>query len=112
MNQAPRAANNANPFLAVISLCFGLGGLFAFLPMVLLLPCAVLPIGFGIAAVVVGMLAISRIRRDANQVSGRGVAIAGVIAGALAIVGPVIWVVLALVIYFYLGSGQLSRPFM
>ncbi len=47
--------------------------------------CPVLPLGFGAAGVVLGVLALRRIRRDPERLKGRGLAIGGAIAGGVAV---------------------------
>lgn len=47
--------------------------------------CPVLPLGFGVAAIVLGLLSLRRIRREPERLTGRGLAIGGAITGAVAV---------------------------
>jgi hypothetical protein len=57
-----------------------------------------------IAAVILGYLALREIRRDPLRISGRGMAIAGIVLGWLGIVG--LAVMIALGIYFWKSDGK------
>jgi len=90
--------------LAVLSLIFGIAGVvIGWVPVVNFL-------GFllGIAAIVLGAIEIKKISQGSSSTSGKGIAIAGIILGAVAIVlGIVITVVLGLVlggVFGYFGN--------
>jgi len=77
--------------LAVVSLCFGVAG-------VLLLLVPFLGWILGIAAVVMGHIAVSRIQRSIQPRSGKGIAIGGLVTGYIAtLVGTVFFVVTVLI---------------
>jgi hypothetical protein len=47
--------------------------------------CPILPLGLGVAGIVLGVMALRRIRRDPARLSGRGLAMAGAITGGVAV---------------------------
>jgi uncharacterized membrane protein len=54
----------------------------------------------GIAAVVCGHIALSEIKRSNNYIQGRGMAIAGLVLGYLAIAAIVAWILFVVVLGF------------
>jgi hypothetical protein len=77
--------------LAVVSLCFGAGGL-------LLLWVPFLGWFLGIAAVMMGHMAMSRIQRSIQPRSGKGLAIGGLVTGYLAtVIGTIFFIVTIMV---------------
>lgn len=100
MNQTPIPPSQASPIFAIISLALGLCGVIAIVPTFLFLLCAIFPIGFGLGAILVGILAKIRTSKDPTHYSGGGFAIGGIIAGVVAIIGPVIVFVLMILLRF------------
>lgn len=76
--------------MAVSSLVLGIVGL--------LLACLAFGAVFGIVAVILGIMALGRVKRGVN--GGRGLAIAGIVTGALAILGGIV----AGIVWVSLGS--------
>jgi len=73
--------------LAVVSLCFGIGG-----TMLLWVP--FLGWILGIAAVVMGHIAVSQIQRSVQPRSGKGLAIGGLVTGYFAtVIGTLLFIV-------------------
>lgn len=100
MNQTPLPPSQASPVLAIISLALGVVGVVAILPTVIFIFCAVIPIGFGLGALLVGILAKIRTSKDPAHYSGGGFAIGGIAAGVLAIIGPILVFVLMILLRF------------
>ena len=72
---------------AVVSLVLGIFGL------LLVFCCGPLSIVLGIAAVTFGLVSLSRIAKEPERYSGKPLAIAGIVIGALAAVGYVLMIV-------------------
>ncbi len=97
-------ATSPNPVLGIVSLVAGIAGLAMMVPTLLIWLCGVIPFILGIAAVILGILGISRVKRDPTRYSGKGLAIAGVLFGLIAILAPILWGVL-MIVFIYMGSG-------
>jgi hypothetical protein len=97
--------------LGIVSLAIGILGLFTLLPMLLIWLCGILPFIFGVAAIVVGVLGISRVRKDPSRYSGKVLAIIGTILGVLCILGPILWTAIMMGFYLYLGMEKPSGRF-
>ncbi len=69
---------------AVVSVVLGV------LSLVLMFCCGPLSILLGIAAITFGLVALSRINKEPHRYSGKGMAIAGIVVGALGLVGYVL----------------------
>ena len=110
-NQPPfptKVAPNIN--LAIVSVVLGVLGIFCIIPTILFTFCAILPIAFGIGAIIVGFLARSRAGKDPVHWGGAGLAIGGIIAGAASILAPVAIIIFMVIIYAgMIGAGQLGR---
>ena len=90
--------------LAIISLGLGIIGLFAVIPTLVFWLCGIFPIALGIAALICGFLAKSRASSRPAEYAGGGFAIGGIIAGALAVVAPILVFVVWMIIWFGLMS--------
>lgn len=107
-NQPPfQAQASPNIILAVISLALGVIGLFGMIPTLIFTLCSVIPIGFGIAALIMGILAKVRARSDPANWGGGGLAIAGAVAGVFCIVAPVLYFIIVMVLWF--GFAAMSN---
>ncbi len=86
---APQKSTNGKAIGALIS---GIVGL------VMLAACFLISFPVGIAAVVLGFMARREVEQTGDTQTGSGMALAGIITGALAIVGAIVWVVIFIVI--------------
>ncbi len=94
----------ASPTLGIFSLVLGVIGLFTLFPTLIFWFCGFLPFFLGIAAVIVGFLGISRIKKDPSKFSGKGLAFAGIGVGAVAIVLPTLYALLNVGYIVYIFS--------
>ena len=112
MNYPPRApispTQSPNIILAVASVILGAVGLLGMVPTLIFTLCGVIPIGFGIAALVTGVLAKVRAKNDPQRWGGGGLAIGGAIAGVFCIIAPVLYIILVMVFFF--GLAAMSQP--
>jgi hypothetical protein len=93
--------------LSIISLITGILGVI-FLCLNFLVPFLVACGGpLSLAAVITGLIGLNQIKKTGNQEKGKGLAIAGVIQGAVGIIVDLIYTVLILLVIF----GALSIPF-
>ena len=97
-----------NIILAIASVVLGAVGLLGMIPTLIFTLCGVIPMGFGIAAVVTGVLAKVRAKKDPQNWGGGGLAIGGAIAGAFCIIAPVLYIILVMVFWF--GLAAMSQP--
>lgn len=95
-NYPSNSSTNPSPVLGIVSIALGVVGLFLMVPALIIWFCSVFPFILGVAAVIVGFLGISRTKSDPEKYSGKGLAIAGVIVGALAIIVPTLYAILNL----------------
>lgn len=80
--------------LGIVSLALGVIGLALMIPTLIFWFCGIFPFVLGIASVIVGVLGISRVKRDPSKYSGKVLAIIGMIVGVLAIIAPSLWGIL------------------
>jgi hypothetical protein len=85
---APQKSTNGKAIGALIS---GIVGL------VMLAACFLISFPVGIAAVVLGFMSRREVEQAGNTQTGSGMALAGIITGALAIVGALVWVAIIIV---------------
>jgi hypothetical protein len=110
--QLPRQIQSSpNPVLGIASLALGIGGMVMLFPMLLILLCGVIPFILGIAAIIVGLLGFSRVRKDPSRFSGKGLAIAGTILGLICVFAPMLWFAVTMGLYLYLGMNKPSGRF-
>jgi hypothetical protein len=95
----PPAVKGPSSVMAIISLVLALIGLISVLPTILILFCGILPLGLGLAAIIVGFLARSRAKKDPEHYGGSGLAMAGILLGILAFIAPIAITVLMFVFY-------------
>ncbi|MBX7060738.1 MAG: DUF4190 domain-containing protein [Pyrinomonadaceae bacterium] len=84
MWQQPMYGASPNQTLAVVSMCLGIGSL-------TIGWCCYLGLLLGPAALITGGIGLSQASKDSERYGGRGMAIAGIITGAVAIVGYIIF---------------------
>lgn len=85
-----------SPVLGIVSLALGAIGLAMMIPTLIFWFCGIFPFILGIASVIVGFLAISRVKRDPSKYGGKVLAIIGLMVGILAIIAPSVWAILNL----------------
>lgn len=78
-----------NQTLAIVSLILGILG-------VLLTVCCYAGVPLGIGALITGYLAYNNVNREPMVYSGRGMAIGGMITGALGLVFTLIWIIVVI----------------
>lgn len=99
-----------NIVLAVVSLGLGVIGLAGMLPTLIFGLCAIIPIVFGVGALITGFLGRSRAKNDPAKWGGSGLALAGIVVGAVSVVAPILFILLVIVLWAGLaGAGQLGR---
>jgi hypothetical protein len=104
----PPAVAGQSQTLAIISLICGIIGVLAIVPTLVFILCGILPLAFGLAGVIIGFLARGRAKNFPDQYTGGGLALGGIISGALAVLGTVGWVVLWIVLWgAMIGAGAL-----
>lgn len=112
MNCPPQAhavpVQSPNIILAVASVILGVIGLFGMVPTLIFTICGIIPIGFGIAALITGVLAKVKVKNDPINWGGGGFALGGIIAGVFCIIAPVLYIILVMVFFF--GIAAMSSP--
>jgi hypothetical protein len=103
-----RPTQSPNIILAVASVILGTVGLFGMIPTLLFTLCGVIPMGFGIAALITGILAKVRAKNDPQKWGGGGWAVGGMIAGVFCIIAPVLYIIIVMVFWF--GLAAMSQP--
>jgi uncharacterized membrane protein HdeD (DUF308 family) len=99
-----------NIALAIVSLALGIVGVLFLVPTIIFTLCGVISIAFGIASVITGFLARSRAKSDPANWGGGGLAIGGIIAGVLSIIGPIAYIILFLLIWgIFVAASQAGR---
>lgn len=81
------------------------------LPMLLFPLCGILPFILGVAACILGVLGISRVRKDPSLYGGKVLAVIGTILGVLCILAPILWTAIMMGLYLYLGMEKPSGRF-
>jgi hypothetical protein len=106
----PQIVGNTSPnvILGVASLILGVIGLFGMVPTLIFTLCGIIPIGFGIAALITGVLAKVKVKNDPLNWGGGGLALGGIIAGVFCIIAPVLYIILVMVFFF--GIAAMSSP--
>ena len=111
MNVPPAGSTSTqspNIVLAAASAILGAVGLLGMVPTLVFTFCGIIPIGFGIAAVITGVLAKVKAKNDPQNWGGSGLAIGGAIAGVFCIIAPVLYIILVMVFFF--GIAALNSP--
>ena len=112
MNQQPytpaAAPSSPNIILAVASAGLAAIGICGMVPTLLFTLCGIIPIGFGIGAIITGVLAKVKARNDPMNWGGGGLAIGGVIAGMFCIVAPVLYTIVVMVLWY--GLSTMGKP--
>ena len=112
MNYPPQApispTQSPNIILAVASVILGAIGLLGMIPTLIFTLCGVIPVGFGIAAVITGLLAKVKAKNEPQKWGGGGLAMGGAIAGAFCIIAPVLYIILVMVLFF--GIAAMNSP--
>ena len=113
MNQ-PSGGNlptaSPNIVLAVVSLILGVIGLAFMIPTLLFTPCGIISAGFGIGAMVAGLLGMTRAKSDPAKWGGKGIAIGGTVVGLISVIAPVGYIILWMIIWFgFIAAGQSGR---
>ncbi len=94
----------ASPVLGIVALALAVTGLCLMVPAIIIWFCSIFPFILGVAAIIVGFLGISRIKKDPSKYSGRGLAIAGILVGAVAVILPTLYAILNLGYLVYVFS--------
>ncbi len=102
--QPPVAGAGQNQTLSIISLVLGGIGLITIIPTLVFTLCGILPIAFGLGAIITGFLARSRAKQKPDEYTGGGLALGGLIAGAISLLVPIVIIVITLLFVF----GMLS----
>lgn len=103
-NQQPmRATASPSIGLAVMSVVLGLIGFVGMVPTLLFALCAIIPLGFGIASLISGTLALVKAKKDPLNWGGRGLAIGGIIAGVILLIAPILYYAVLTVVFYSLG---------
>ncbi len=108
---ANQVRSGPNPVLGIASIILGVGGLVMLIPMLAIWLCGIIPFGLGVAATIVGILGISRARKDPSRYIDKVVAIIGATLGVLCIVAPILWTAIVMGLYLYLGMEKPSGRF-
>ena len=95
-NFAASKPTSASPVLGIVAIALGVIGLFMMVPAIIIWFCSVFPFVLGVAAVIVGFLGVSRVKRSPEKYSGKGLSIAGILVGVLAIILPTLYALLNL----------------
>jgi len=95
--QPPVAMKGQDQTLAIISLVTGVLGLLGVIPTILIVFCGIVPFALGIGAIVTGFLARSRASANPEQYGGGGLALGGIISGALALLATFGMIILTIV---------------
>ena len=88
---APLKAEGQNQTLAIVSLILGILG-------ILLTFCCYAGIPLGIGALITGYLATNNIKNEPMVYSGRGMALGGMITGALGLVFTIFWIIFVILL--------------
>jgi hypothetical protein len=88
--------SSPSPALGIVSLALGVGGILLLLPTLVIWLCGIAPFVLGIAAVICGLMSLSRIKRAPQQYGGKPLAIIGILLGVGAILAPTLYAVLNL----------------
>lgn len=102
--QPPVAGGGQSQTLALTSLILGGVGIVTIIPTLIFTFCGILPIGFGLAAIITGFLGRSRAKKKPEEYTGGGLALGGIITGAISLLVPIVIIVIALLLVF----GMLS----
>jgi hypothetical protein len=97
--------------LGIAALALGVAGLCMLLPMLIFPLCGIIPFGLGVAGTLVGILGISRARKDPSRYIDKVVAIIGTTLGLLCILAPILWTAIVMGLYLYLGMEKPSGRF-
>jgi hypothetical protein len=81
----PPVVQGQSQTLAIISLILGGIGLISVVPTLIFVFCGILPFLFGVGALITGFLARSRAKASPEQYGGSGLALGGMITGALSL---------------------------
>lgn len=104
MNYPPQAPLNRPPspnlVLAVVSVSLGVIGIFGMIPTLVFSICGIVPIAFGIGAVITGLLGRSKAKRDPANWGGGGLALTGAIVGAVSVFAAFAFIIIWLVLMF------------
>ncbi len=87
MGQQYPMSMSPNQTLAIVSLCLGIGS-------VTIGWCCYLGVLLSPAAMITGFIALSQIKKDPNAYGGRGLAIGGIAAGAVFVVGIILYFII------------------
>lgn len=110
MVQNPIRSPRPDTTLAIVSLVLAAIGLIGIVPTLLFTLCAIIPIGFGLGALITGILARTRANRNPEVYGGAGLAIGGIVAGVISIAAPVAFIILALLFFIgIIGLGHLAK---
>lgn len=108
--QPPVGAASPSSVLAIISLVLGVIGFLSaigiLIPLLGVL-CALVTLGLGLAAIITGFLARSRVNRSPDQYGGKGLATVGIILGVLDLIAP--FVIYGVVFLLMGGMAAFSR---
>lgn len=94
--QPPVTGGGQSQTLAIVSLILGGIGLITIIPTILIVFCAVLPLGFGLGAIITGFLARSRAKKKPEEYAGSGLAVGGIITGVISFLVPLGLILLSL----------------
>lgn len=97
--------------LGIVAIALGVFGLCTLVPMLIIWLCGIVPFILGVAAIIIGILGISRVRKDPSRYSGKVLAIIGTILGVLCILAPILWTAIVMGLYLYLGMSKPSGRF-
>lgn len=78
-------------------------GFVGMVPTLLFALCAIIPLGFGIGALISGTLAVVKAKNDPLNWGGRGLAIGGIIAGVILLIAPILYYAVLTVLVYGLG---------
>lgn len=107
--QPPIAGGGQSQTLALVSLILGGIGIITIIPTLLFTLCAILPVGFGLAAIITGFLGRSRASKKPDEYTGGGLALGGIITGAISLLVPIVIVVITLLLVFGMLSFSALR---
>jgi hypothetical protein len=89
-----------NIILAIVSAALGALGLLFMIPTLLFTPCGIISFGLGVGSVITGLLARSRAKADPVHWGGAGLAIGGVLAGAVSVIAPIAYIIIVAILMF------------